>query len=358
MTKRLVWFGILAAFALIAGCNPSSGSPSGDGSYAGYLYMTDTMSGKVYTYDPVSRSASATSIASVGQNATGELAFYQGIGYVCVGLGTNAGVHYFDPSAANPSFAKIPGTVCAQYCAFANSSKAYVSVFDYSGDTDGIYTFNPSSPGSGLSQAALTGTSGDSYQEVIIAPDGYLYAANNTDGSVVKIDTATDAIVATIHATAIGTTGLFAGTYKGSAGVFVANTGGSIDFIEEDAADGSTATAVVSTSIYPARIVQLQNGNLAATGYDSSWINHTYLVDLSGDTAVASEVLYEDASFGSLDIAYRDGLVYVPATVTSDYISYTNYLYIVGEDGKVQSYSPISVMGSSESISNIAFYED
>jgi hypothetical protein len=357
-----------ALVASLAGCSSGNDDPSVDPNlYKSLLYMTDTYSGKVYTYDPATRAASGASLATVGQNATGELAFYKGVGYACVGSGTNAGVYYFAPSATNPAFTKIPGTICAAYCAFASGTKAYVSVYDYSTNADGIYTFDPSAPADGISYAPISGTGGDGFQELVIASDGSLYAANNADGAVLRINTATDAITATIAASSGGTTGLAAGTYKGNAGVFVANTGGydaeynalpgSIDFIPIGAANGSSATAVASAltagggPIYPARLVQLPGGDLVATGY-----GHTYLIDLSGDTPVVSELKASGTSFGSLDIAYKDGLIYVPVP---DYGGDTDRLYVFDAEGSQAAYSPVAgVMGAGDAIANIAFYED
>jgi hypothetical protein len=354
----------LAVAILIVGCSggndDSPVNPNAD-LYKSYLYMTESFSGKVYAYDPATHAASGISLASVSRNATGELAFYRGIGYACVGSGTDAGVYYFAPSASNPAFTKIPGTVCAQYCAFASATKAYVSVFDYATAADGIYTFNPSAPQSGISAAPITGTAGDGYQEIIVAPDGYLYAANNADGTVLRIDTAADTIIATINASAGGTTGLVAGTFDGAAGVFVANTAGSVDFVASSAPDGSDAAVVISGSIYPARILQLPNGNLIATGYDPSYANHTYLVDFSGDDPVSSEILCGGASFGGLDIAYKDGYAYVPAApYNADEYWFESSLFVFDSSGISAAFSPVEVMTweNVEMVSNIAFYED
>lgn len=362
MKKIVVWFGLLAALALITGCNPSSDSPGANDSYSRCLYMTDTYSGKVFTYDPVSRSPSAMSVASTGQNSTGEIAFYKGIGYACVGYGTNAGVYRFDPSASNPAFSKIGSAITAQYIAFASSSKAYVTTYG-----SGLYSFDPSA--SAPSFALVSGTDRMTLQEIIVGSDDLIYVADNGNGAVLRINPADDSIVS-ISTSALGTTGIVSGTYGGSAGVFVANTGGyganpagyganpagSIDFI---AGNETKATTIANAlpgggAIYPGRLVQLSNGNLVATGY-----GHSYLVDLSGPSAAISELSSSSGlSFGSLDIAYKDGLVYIPVTITTNYIIYQNYLYVLGEDGSMQSYSPVSVMGSSESITNIAFYED
>lgn len=296
---------------------------AGTGGGARYLYMTDTYSGGIYTYDPGSHASPPTIVASTTKNATGEIAFYEGIGYVCVGSGAGAGVYRFDPAQAAPTVIKVA---------------------DY---------------------RPVAGTEGDSFQEMIVAPDGYLYAANADDGTVLRIDTSTDAIVATILASAGGTTGLAAGAFNGSPGVFVANTGGydanwdplpgSIDFI---AAGATTATAVASAlsvggSIYPARLVQLAGGDLVATGFD-----HSYLVDIAGSAASVSELSAAGSSFGGLDIAYDAGLVYIPCSRTADWITYDNKLFIMDESGDQRSFSPVSVMGPSASVTNIAFYED
>jgi len=361
MDKRHSWplvFIIAVVASLVVGCSGGTDSPTPDDtSYTTYLYMTDTYSGKVYTYDPATHLSPTTSIAATGQNATGEIAFYEGIGYACVGSGTNEGVYRFDPSDTNPSFSKIGDAIAAQYISFPSSSKGYVSTYG-----GGLYSFAPSS--SSPSYSSISGTSGMTLQEVIVGSDGMVYIADNGNGAVLRIDPSDDSVEA-ISTSAGGTTGLVAGTFNGSSGVFVANTGGydpdtwaalpgSIDFIPSGSTSATTVASALSGggSIYPARLVQLSDGSLIATGY-----SHTYRVALSGATATVSELTASGASFGSMDIALKDGLVYVPVSVTSDYISYSNYLYVLGEDGDQESYSPVSVMGSSESISNIAFYE-
>jgi hypothetical protein len=349
---------VIAAVAVLSGCGRPADPPAPH-PYQTYLYMTDTYSGKVYAYDPEGREALPSSIAATGQNGTGEIAFNGGEGYACVGMGSGAGLYRFDPSDANPSFTKIGASITAQYVAFPGSTKGYVSTFGA-----GLYSFDPSSFGPSL--APVAGTSGMTVQEVVIGSDGFVYAADNGNGAVIRIDPSDDSVKATIQTSADGTTGLVAGMLNGNAGVFVANTGGydpetwdalpgSIDFI---AAGAMTATAVAdelsgSGPIYPARLVQLSDGDLLATGY-----GHTYRVDLSGAVPSVVELTASGSSFGSMDIACKDGLVYIPASATSDYISYSNFLYVLGEDGEQEPYSPVAVMGSSESVTNIGFYED
>src|SRR5208337_2246782 len=76
------------------------------------------------------------------------------------------------------------------------------------------------------------------------------------------------------------------GVFNSNPGVFVANTGSSIDFVPENASNNSKATLVTS-SISPERLIQLSDGNLIATGYvtsGSAYSYHTYLVTFSGTT--------------------------------------------------------------------------
>ncbi len=341
---------ILAA-SLLTGCGAGAGA--GDlPAYQGYLYMTDTYSGKVYAYDPAAHSGLNASIAATGKNGTGEIQFYKGIGYTAVGFGTDEGVYYFDPSVTNPTFSKIGSGIAAQYFAFYSATKAYVSVAsNYFGDTGGLYAFNPSNLGLGLTQVAASDAT-KYMQEVIVGPDGKIYVAENLSQKVLVIDPATDAVTATVAASASGTTGLVSGTYNGGAGVFVANTGGTIDFIPAGVAGNAAATTVIGPSVFAGRLVQLANGNLVATGYGK-----TYLVALSGASAAASELKVGGASFGSLDIAAKDGLVYVPVAQTSDYVTFVDKLYVIDANGTQQSYSPVSVMTSADAVSNIGFYE-
>jgi hypothetical protein len=348
------------AVALLAGCAPGAGGKDLPApAYQGYLYMTDTSNGRVYSYDPATHAGSALSLVTTSANAAGEIAFYKGVGYVAMGFG---GVWYFDPSEANPVAKMLAGSgsLNAQYFAFYGATKAYVSVADYSGSTGGVYAFDPSNPAAPVG-AAIAGTSGKNFQELIVGPDG-VYAADNSDGTVLRIDPADDTIAATIRTTATGgTTGLARGSYGGAAGVFVASNGGyaspsgSIDFIAAGAADGSTAATVADSlasdgsSIFPSRVLQLPNGNLLATGY-----GHSYLVALSGLAATATELKASDgSSFGSFDIAFKDGLAYVPVNAWNA----SNEVYVFDASGVQSPFSPVAVMGAGDNITNVAFYE-
>ena len=91
---------------------------------------------------------------------------------------------------------------------------------------------------------------------------------------------------------------------------------------------------------------------------DGTGGGNTYFVTLLGATATVTELKNgSNASFGSYDIAYKDGLVYVPVPDYSNYPLVSNLVYIFDESGTQKSYSPVPVMSSSDAISNIGFYE-
>ena len=354
----------VAAAVFVLGCANATGSgTSSPPAYTTYLYMTDTSNGHVYTYDPSTHEASSSFLLTTETNdAAGEIEFYKGIGYVAMGAGFSGGtggIYYFDPSASAPSATLMPGSglLAAEYFAFYSATKAYVSVAgSYDDDTGAVYWFNPSSPSSGLTQVDAT-DAGKYMQEIIVGPDNYIYVAEPLAQKVLRISPVSDTVVATLSASQGGTTGLCSGTYNTGSGVFVANTGGSIDFIPSASSALSTTVETVITSttdhtIYPGRLVQLSNGNLAATG----WTN-TYLVTLSGSSASVSEIKADGASFGgNLSIAYdrSQGFFYVPHVVTW---GSSSKLYVFDTTGTEQS--SVSVMGgTSDNIANVAFYQD
>jgi hypothetical protein len=73
------------------------------------LYMADTYTGKVWTYNGTSESS--TSIVSTNQNSTGPIYFYNGVGYIAVGSYENTapGVYYFNPSSPVPTAVQVGG---------------------------------------------------------------------------------------------------------------------------------------------------------------------------------------------------------------------------------------------------------
>jgi hypothetical protein len=318
---------------------------------AAHLYMTDTFSGKVYTYTPNDRTVSSTSLVSTGQNSTGAIFFYKGTGYIAVGSYSNTapGVYCFNPSDSYPKAVQIGSNVSAQCIAFYSATKAYVSVADYTASgTHGVYTFNPSNPSAGLT-GPISGTALTTMylQQIVVGPDNMIYVADNYNQKVDTIDPSTDTLSATAFtASASGTTALASGSYNGTSGVFVGNitysNTGSIDFINTSAASISTVLSSVDVS----RILCLSSDRLATTGSKS------YLVSgLSTGSPAKTEL---GSSLGGADVAAKDGMIYVGWT---DYS--TSKLYVFDSvSGAAESYSPVPAMGSGECVAGIAFYQD
>jgi hypothetical protein len=324
--------------------------------------MTDGKNGHVYTYNPATYAGSSLPLlTTTSGKAAGEIKFYNGIGYVAMGL-NGGGVYYFDPSKSAPIANQIAGTgnLDAEYFAFYSSTQAYVSVVSYPSGC--VYTFNPSNLASSSSVVPISGTTGY-IQEIIVGPDGMVYAADDSGtGTVLQINPAANTMQKSFNASAAGTTGLTPGIYNGTPGVFVANTGGysssyapqpgSIDFINTKTGTISTVVAASTTPyFYPGRLIQLSNGNLVAVG--TSFI---YLVALSGTSATVTPLtdsLPSGASY-NYSIAYSNGLIYVPV---NNYSAYASWLHIFNTNG-TQAHSPVSVMTGTDNLANIAFYQD
>lgn len=337
----------------------STGSSAGTPAYENWLYLADTNTGRIYTFDPVLHAVSSTSLLTIAPSA-GTIKFHGGIGYVAVGYGSSAGLYWFDPSATAPQKTQLPGSsgLDAQYLAFASTTKAYVSVGDLFGGTGGLYTFDPSNRSAGIS-GPIAGTT-VALQDVQIGADGKVYAADYTNHSILVIDPNAGNSVTHISISESGTTGICAGNYNGNSGVFVASNGGydlnyaslpgSIRFLQYGQ---SSATQVIGTSsgISPSRVLQLSNGNLVATG-----TGHTWLITLSGANASVSEIKSGMTSFGSLDIAEKNGTIYVP---TSNYASNaSNVLYSFSENSPSSTCVGQSIMTGTDWLSNLAFYSN
>jgi hypothetical protein len=357
---------VLAAIALSAlflvGCDVANPATSTKTSAISWLFMSDTKSGKIYAYNPATATASSTTLLSTGKSASGEISFYRGMGYVAVGTYNNGGggLYCFYPAATVPTAVRIGASCSAQYVAFFSATKAYLTVADYTTPAaNGVYSFNPSLPAAGLTPITATVGAAKYPQEIILGTDSMIYVANNDNlggvASVSRINPITDTVVATFAASAAGTTGLCPGAYRGLAGVYVANVGGSIDFIANTAVNGTAATPVI-TGVYPLRVAQLPTSLLVATGYDPSYVNHTWMVNVLPSLPVASEIKSGGASFGGGDIAIQNNLVYIPV---ADYASLTSKLYIFDASSSSPAAFAITVMKTgTDAIANIGFYQD
>ncbi len=297
-------FALLVALALAT----SACTDGSRGAFSNvHVYAVASHNGNVYEIDDTRLIASSTPLVSTVQNSTGELAFHNGIGYLAVSNWSNTapGLYRFDPAKPAAGATRIGTAISAAYIAFASDSLAYVTSADYGTMPNALYSFNPSSPSSGLTKVADL-----SYpQDVAIGADGRVYVAENGSGKVARLDSAGTAVEIEIPCAAAGATGLLPGSYKGSPGVFVGNTGdystGSVEFI---ANSGTTAVTVVSGPVV-ARLGLLGASTLVVSG---GFPAKTYGVDLTATTPAAVEVKNGTSSFGGGDIRVYNGSAYVP----------------------------------------------
>jgi hypothetical protein len=355
---------IALALGALAGCHLNS--VSGPTVTTGLLYMTDTYTGKVWTYDPSSNTESSTSLVSTNQNSTGPIYFYNGIGYIAVGSYENTapGVYYFNPSASVPTAVQVGTTSAsaqsAQYIAFYSSTKAYVSVANYSGSasTQGVYTFNPSNPNAGLA-GPIAGTSGSTMylQGIVVGPDGMIYVANSSTelsgtDEVLQINPANNSVtVLSYTPSAPGTTALASGSYGTANGVFVGNISynsvtyapqGSIDFINTSTLKPSTG---LETTAAAASIVYISNGNGSLLTTDTNdWYVYPNLS--AGGTLSAS---YSGAGNA---IAASTNNIYVSNAVYGGSPSSTISVYTTSGASTGTSIGPIT----GQCLANLAFH--
>jgi len=318
----IVWVALVAI--LLTSC-PNPANNPGTGSTAN-LFVVDSRNGNVYEIDDTTCTAASTALISIGQNSSGEIAFSGDIGFIAVGSYSNTapGLYYFDASSSAPSAAMVGATnTSAQYPCVVSNTLGYVTTADfYNVYANAVYPFDPSRPASGLG-AAVTGFPVGFYPQDIVYASGRVYVTDNANAKVCRLDAAGTAVDAIYSTTAVGTTGLLAGSFGGKTGVFVANSGGydeswnslpgSIDFIASDAEDGTAAVAVLS-GYSAGRLAAFDSDTLVATTY-----SRTYIVDLSGASALASEVTNATASFGSNDVDILDGYAYIPDGANSLY---------------------------------------
>lgn len=376
--KRKKLFFIFAVLMLIASlvfvftsCDTfGGGSPPVPGALV-RLYITDTFNGKIYTYDIDSGTVSSTPLLSTGQNATGKIYFYNGIGYIAVGAWMNdPGVYYFDPNAAVPTAIRIGKTISAQYIAFYSATKAYVTDANWGGST-GVYTFDPSDPSAGLT-GPLTGTDETGkpnryLQDIRVGYDGYIYVADNTDdipyaSQVLKIDPENYDTVTYIDVTTatggVSSTGLLEQPAAGPSApyVYVINVGswglnGTIDSI--DTSDDSISNfPVTGALINPTKMVWAESMSYYATGY-----SNTYQLTLSATPEfTATEITGGGgASFGGGDILVYDSKVYVPGYTGSSANAESTLMIIDADTAAV--ISEVSVGSIGDGITAVAVYE-
>ena len=314
---------VLLAIGVFAGCSNLLNQTTGS---TAHLFAVDSKNGKVYEVNDETLTAASTALVSIGQNAAGEIAFSGDIGFIAVGSYSNTapGLYYFDASSSTPTAKMVgPTKISAQYICVVSGSVGYVTAADYAEVySNTVYPFAPSNPSAGLG-ATVTGFPAGFYPQDIVYASGRIYVADNGNGKVCRLNATGTAVDATYTTTAGGTTGLLAGSFNDNAGVFIANSGGydaswnslpgSIDFIPATASDGATATSVLA-GYSVGRLAAFDSDTLVATTYSK-----TYIVELSGASASASEVTCSSASFGSNDVNILDGYAYIPDGANSLY---------------------------------------
>ena len=323
---------ILVSLVVYTGCT-SSGS---GGRFSGSaLFITDTFTGEVYYYDTVNSMFGAGAFVTTGQNSAGNIFINDGIGYVCVGSfgGEVPGIYRFDPEAAVPvaeHFSEY--TMDAQFICFVNDTTAYVTNFD-----GGLYTFDPSNIDSVFT--LVTGT--DAYfwlQDVCLAGDGHLYAADSMMAQVIEVDPSEDSIVETspYAATRLGTTKLFPLDGESDPLVYVLNNGGYVEDPPESGnwvqGPGSLDELNTSSKDVTQLIDDINIADIAAYTGDEGLVyyvttgSETYVVTPGTPDWIEEEIRDDESeSFGGTELITSDDTVYISG-------AYGDSIYIVGAE--------------------------
>jgi hypothetical protein len=317
----------------------------------GAVFMTDSINGRVYTYDPYTQTPSSLALFTTNEGASDRIYFHGDIGYIATGKSfsnQNPGVYRFDPDAATIVPELIGASISAQYIAFFGDTRAYVTDVDFFGGTTGIYTFDPSNP-AGLTgpidSGDINGAAAGMGLQDIAVQNGKVYAADTKNGQVLVIDPATDQLVGTIDASSFGTTGLLPVT--GSSGkelLYVVNNGldsswtqhpGSIDVIDTDTDILTQAVVNIYASL---AAYHAPSRTIYAIGF-----SNTYRIRVEGAAPFSFTEMKDGggASFGGSSISVDGDLLYITNT---NFGSNTSLLFVYdAESGEPMDYSPVSV---------------
>jgi hypothetical protein len=352
--------GLILAVATMTGCDLFNNS-AGSTESTVHVYAMASGTGNVYEIDTDNASAATTALVSTGQNSTGEMVIHGTKAFIAVGSYSNSspGLYWVNLSSSTPSAQKLGSNMSAQYLCVASDTEGYVTSADYYAVySNTVYSFDPSNPSAGLGSEVTGFDSGFYPQDIAYVSDGSrsgrVFVTDNTNGKVYRLNAVGTAVDLTFTTSAGGTTGLLPSEYDwdndsdADVGVFVANSPysgtGSIDFIPLDATSGTDIVSVQS-SLSVGRLAAFDTTHLIATGYDSSYITHTYLIDLSANQ-VTEIKNSSNVSFGSLDVNVYDGYAYVPDG--------SNTVYKISSSGAVAA---IAVGLSTEMITNVAVRE-
>jgi hypothetical protein len=311
------------------------------------LYITSTYTGRIYRYDFDTRTAEIW--FSTGENGTGAIYFHNDVGYVAVGTatGSHPGLYRFDPRLKTPTISRIGNAISAQYVAFYSDTKAYVTDHTLP-DITGVYTFNPSDPGAGLSEriSGTDATSGRMLQDIIVGVDNQIYVSSYGDDTVLQIAPSTDSVEDTWNLSPNNPDGLLSRFSGFSAYIYVVcNPGGVYRFTPA----GSSTNMV--TGISASKMVYHEKTNKY---YAVGWGN-TYVLSPTSPTWTPTEITDGGTSFGGSDILIHNDLVFIvghnPATKES-------HLYMIDTaTAALTSHSPVSIMEYGvDGASNLAVY--
>jgi len=312
------------------------------------LYITSTYTGRIYRYDFAARQASLW--FSTGENGTGPLYFHNDVGYVAVGAaGSNPGLYRFDPKVSHPLPSRVGQAISAQYVAFFNDTKAYVT--DYAiASTTGVYVFDPSNPSAGLS-GPIAGTdniSTQSQQHIIVGVDNRIYVTSWDDPAVLQINPASDTVLETWTPSQANSQGLFS-HYEGIVAYVYLLCNNAVDRFQPGQPGGNRAT--VATGLSANRMVyHAATNRFYAVGYA-----HTYLLTPGSIPWTVAEIKDDGASFGGSDMLIHGDLVLIadhnPGTKESR-------LHVIDASTQAPtSYSPVPIMEDGvDGASNLALY--
>ena len=355
--RKAIGIAIIILFVIVfCGCDIASVKDFIEQRVAWYnrdtaLYITSTYTGRVYRYDFDTHEAELW--FSTGENGTGAIYFHNDVGYVAVGAASSyPGLYQFDPRLNSPTISRIGIQISAQYVAFYSDTKAYVTNHVYDAST-GVYTFNPSNPGTGLT-GPIPGTEYDGsrmLQHIIVGVDNRIYVSSYGDDTVLQIDPLTDTVMDTWTPSATNPQGLLSEFSGITSYIYVlCPAGGGTGAIDRfTPAGGSPDTVLPGIDVH--KMVHHEKTDR----YYSIGYTKTYVLSPTTPTWTYAEITDGGASFSGNDIIVHGDLVLI-----ADYYIGTkvSQLYVIDTATEaITSYSPVSIMENGvDGATNLAVY--
>ena len=316
------------------------------------LYITSTYTGRIYRYDFDTHEAELW--FSTGENGTGAIYFHNDAGYVAVGAASSSpGLYRFDPRLKTPTISRIGTAVSAQYVAFYSDAKAYVTDHVYGAST-GVYTFDPSNPGTGLS-GPISGTEYDGsrmLQHIILGVDNRIYVSSYGDDTVLQINPVTDIVMDTWASSAANPQGLLSEFSGITSYIYVlCPAGAGTGVIDRYTPAGAGSRYTVLSGIDVHKMVHHEGTDrYYAIGYSK-----TYVLSPTTPAWTYAEITDGGSSFSGNDIVVHGDLVFI---ADYDIGSKVSRLYVIDTATEaLTDYSPVSIMEDGvDGASNLAVY--